>query len=298
MTAPGSLRWYVLSILLFALSLLAKAAFVPLPLVLAVLIWWRFGRIPRREWVRLSIMLLVSICFSIVTIYFQAHHVEQIGNDAGPILTRIVRAGWAAWFYLYKMLVPIGLSPIYPRWKVNAMNPAHCLPLVALVGALLATWATRKRGALALMVAGLLLLAPVMGLANLSFFRFSYVADQWTYPALVAFSIAVAFAISRLPQAAQIPVGVAIVLILLPLTWQRASKYHDTLALWEDAARKNSTSYAIYNNLAWAYIDAGRSDDALAAAQRAAQLAPDEPDVQQTLEAATRRVQIERTPLR
>src|SRR5690242_21010042 len=37
-------------------------------------------------------------------------------------------------------------------------------------------------------LAGLLLLAPVVGLANSSFFRLSYVADHWTYPALMVFA--------------------------------------------------------------------------------------------------------------
>jgi hypothetical protein len=284
---------YFLALLLFALSLLSKAAFVGLPLALLVMIWWRFGRVPRREWIRLSPMVALSIGFSAVAISFQARHVAQIGNDAGSMLVRIVRSGWAVWFYLWKMVVPVGLTPIYPRWSVDPTNPFHWIPLIALIGAFVAIFFSRRRDWIAMTLIGLLLLAPVVGLANSSFFRLSYVADHWTYPALMVFAVAVGYLVSRLPRRAQTPLALAILLILLPLSWRRAAAYHDTLSLWEDAVRKNPTSYAIYNNLAWAYMEAGDVSDALVAAQHAAELAPNEPDVQQTLIAAKRRAEAE-----
>lgn len=282
---------YVLALLLFALSLLAKAAFVGLPLILLVMIWWRLGRVPKREAVRLAPMLALSIVFSITAIWFQARHVAQIGNNAGPVVVRILRAGWAVWFYLWKMIAPVGLTPIYPRWDIDPTKPLHWLPLIALVAVIGAILLSRRRAWIAMMLAGLLLLAPIIGLANSSFFRLSYVADHWTYPALMVFAVAVGCIIAKLPRATQMPAAIAIVLILLPLTWRRAAAYHDTLALWQDAVRKNPSSYAIYTNLAWAYVDANELPQALEAAERAAQLAPDEPEVQQTLAAVRRRAE-------
>ncbi len=284
---------YILALLLFALSLLAKAAFVGLPLILLVMIWWRLGRVPKREVIRLAPMLALSIVFSITAIWFQARHVAQIGNDAGPILIRVVRAGWAAWFYLWKMIAPIRLTPIYPRWRVDPTNPLHWLPLIALIAVIAAILMSRRRGWIVMMLAGLLLLAPIIGLANSSFFRLSYVADHWTYPALMVFAVAVGCALARSPRKTQTSVAIVAVVILLPLTWRRAAVYHDTLSLWEDAVRKNPTSYAIYTNLAWAYVDANELPQALIAAEHAAQLAPDEPDVQQTLAAVRRRAEAE-----
>ena len=143
----------------------------------------------------------------------------------------------------------------------------------------------RNRGVKAIVLSGLLLLAPIMGFANLSFFRLSYVADHWTYPALMVFSVALAYAVARLPRRMRLPLSAALLLILCSLTWQRAGKYHDTLSLWEDAARKNQTSYAIFTNLAWAYLDAHRVSEARVAAERAAELEPQDENVRQTLAA-------------
>jgi tetratricopeptide (TPR) repeat protein len=188
---------------------------------------------------------------------------------------------------------------------VDPARPLHWAPLVALVIVVIAIVLSRRRGAIALLVIGLLLLAPTIGLANSSFFRLSYVADHWTYPALMVFAIGVAWVIERATLAlshsgTEVPLPdrpwhfsatvVVLILVLASLTWRRSRAYHDTLSLWQDAASKVQNNYAIYNNLAWAYLDAGRANEALTAAERAAQLAPDEPEVQQTLSAARLRV--------
>ena len=58
---PGRPLAYYVALILLTLSLLAKAAFVPVPLILAVMIWWRFGRIPSRQWFRLIPMFSISL---------------------------------------------------------------------------------------------------------------------------------------------------------------------------------------------------------------------------------------------
>jgi hypothetical protein len=296
---------YTLALFHFALSLLAKPSFVALPLILLIMIWWRFGRVSRRQIAQLIPMFIVAIASAVVAIWFQARHVEQIGNDAGPIITRIARAGWAVWFYLGKMIAPVHLSPIYPRWAVDPTRPLHWAPLAALIVVVVGIALARRRGLIALVLIGLLLLAPIVGLANSSFFRLSYVADHWTYPALMVFALAVAWVIERIafgtsrsgtevpPPARQWHLSATVLVIALALaslTWRRSRAYHDTLSLWQDAASKVQNNYAIYNNLAWACLDAGRAHEALTAAERAAQLAPDEPEVRQTLTAARLRV--------
>jgi hypothetical protein len=305
---------YTLALFLFALSLLAKPSFVALPLILLIMIWWRFGRVSRRQIAQLIPMFIVAIASAVVAIWFQARHVEQIGNDAGPIITRIARAGWAVWFYLGKMIAPVHLSPIYPRWAVDPSRPLHWAPLAALIVVVVGIALARRRGLIALVLIGLLLLAPIVGLANSSFFRLSYVADHWTYPALMVFALAVAWVIERVMRrdshsGTQLPLParqwhfrlrraqssratvLAFILVLASLTWSRSRAYHDTLSLWQDAASTVQNNYAIYNNLAWAYLDAGLVNEAVSTAERAAQLAPDEPEVQQTLASARQRLQ-------
>ena len=44
------------------------------------------------------------------------------------MLTRIVRSGWICWFYVFKMLAPIGLTPIYPRWTIDPTRAGSGYP--------------------------------------------------------------------------------------------------------------------------------------------------------------------------
>jgi tetratricopeptide (TPR) repeat protein len=187
----GTRRWYVLALVGFVLALFSKTAAAPLPLVLLGLAWWRKGRIERADAERALPFFAIAVAIGLLSVWFQIH--QAIGSDVvlvshGGFPARLAAAGWAVWFYLYKAVLPLNLSFIYPRWHIEPFRLWSYLPLLLLLGALLICWRFAGRWGrglffgLAYFVA---LLMPVVGFVSIYFMRYSLVADHWQYFAII-----------------------------------------------------------------------------------------------------------------
>src|SRR5207237_8355496 len=99
------------------------------------------------------------------------------------ILQRLLVAGRAFWFYLGKIFWPSNLCFMYPRWKVNSGEWwQYLLPIAALfVVAVAWRLRTRWRAPLAGLLFFVATTVPLLGFFNVSFFRFSFVADHFHY---------------------------------------------------------------------------------------------------------------------
>jgi len=103
------------------------------PLFLAVA-WWRRGSISGRDIARSLPFFVLALVFGAVSLWFQ--YTKAIAGDivrTDGFLSRLAGAGWAFWFYLYKCIVPLNLSFVYPRWHPVAMSAPVYLPFLALL---------------------------------------------------------------------------------------------------------------------------------------------------------------------
>ena len=250
---------YLLSLGLFLLALLAKTSVVMLPAVLLGCAWWRRGRVARRDLVRVLPFAAVAAALGLVTIWYQYH------NAIGPhvvrsegLASRAVTAGWAAWFYLYKALLPLKLCFVYPRWTaaVSLLAVVPGLLFLAMLF-LFARFGPKGWGRPFLFALGyfLVTLLPVLGFVDISFMYYSLVADRWQYTALVGVVALAAGLSARLLErpggtrkAATAAAG-ALVLACAALTFGQTHIYHDQEALWRDTAAKNPTAWIAYTNL-------------------------------------------------
>jgi protein O-mannosyl-transferase len=287
--------WYWLSLGTFMLALLSKTAVAPLPLVLLGLAWWRQGKVTRRDVWRSVPFFAASLVLGLITIWFERHHTSfEVAVRDESFWSRLAGAGWAVWFYLYKAVLPLNLTLIYPRWQINPAQALAYVPGVLVVGGLLLLWWKRERwGRHWLFVAGyyVLMLLPVLGFVNIGFLSFSLVADHWQYFAIVA-PIAMAAAVfaskfkvqgSRFNGSIRhslSPLGFVLAAMLLGtlggLSWRQSGFYANAQALWQGVLNVNPGCGPAHYNLGVVLLQKGSMDEAMGQFQEALQIKPDD----------------------
>src|SRR4029450_6492985 len=194
-TSGGSSSAFALSLLFFVRATVSKPSVVMLPVVLALCIWWRRGRIYWRDVAVLAPFVLISALASIWTILEQKFHAGAIGDEwAQTWPDRLIIAGRAIWFYVAKLAWPHPLIFIYPRWEINSSQLIAYLPLVAALAALGVLWFVHSkwspgrrslgeggRAALFVTAYSVVSLFPVLGFFSVYFFRYSFVSDHFQY---------------------------------------------------------------------------------------------------------------------
>jgi len=220
--SPRRRSWYALSLVLYAAALLCKTVVVTTPAVLGVLLWWKNGRLERRQLLALVPFLAIGLPLALVTIWVEREHVgaRGVGFDLGP-LDRVLIAGRAVWFYLGKLAWPHPLGFVYPRWDVDprALGQwAYPIGVAALAAALFLARGRIGRGPLAALLLFVGILFPALGFFDVYPHLFSFVADHYQYHASLA-PIALAAAgaaigLARAAPSAQIAGGAALVAAL------------------------------------------------------------------------------------
>jgi tetratricopeptide (TPR) repeat protein len=281
----GRRSFYVLALVTFLLALLAKTSVVMMPLVLLVLAWWRRASISRVDIRRVIPFVMMSFALGLVTVYYQYH--SAIGDQVvrpGGFLSRLAGSGWCIWFYLYKALLPLRLSVIYPLWNVDARQPLAWLPLLGMMSVVGLAWRYRYswgRPLLVMMTYFVLMLLPVLGFFNMSFYRLSLVADHLQYVAVIGPIALVVGALAVLGRRSVVGkrigmTGACFALALLSiLTWQRAGVYGSQYTLWQDTVRKNPEAWIAYIHLGIALGADDRLEEAVQHFGQALKLKPD-----------------------
>jgi tetratricopeptide (TPR) repeat protein len=279
--APGRWRFYVLSLALFCAALLSKTATVTLPAALLLVLWWKRGRLRPADVYPVVPMFLLAMAMGLLTLRIETTR----GGASGDLwdlswIERFLVAGRALGFYATKLIWPLGLSFNYERWAIDAgvwRQYLHPLIVVALLAGL---WSSRKRlgrGPLvaALFFAGTLL--PTLGFFNVYFFRYSYVADHFLYPAsLGPIALAAAGAARLAPRLgkASAIVGGIVLMLLFGLSWNRSRAFESMETICLDVLHKNPSSWLANNNLGDIYMKRGELEDAVAHFEKALASAP------------------------
>lgn len=282
--APPARRWgaYSAALLLFAASLLTKPALVALPVVLLLVVWWKRGRIGRGDLVTVTPFAVLSLAMAWVTVAAE----RQFSGASGAewrlsLLDRVLVAGRALWFYAGKVVRPVGLLSIYPRWETSGAGWTALFPLAAaaLVAALWFFRARFGRGPLVAVASFAVLLAPTLGFFPVSYHLYSFVADHFAYhaaPAVIALGVAaVAPLATRLASAAAVRTAVAILLVALgALSFSHTRTFSSEEARCRATIASNPAAWLAYNNLGAALAARGKPAEAIPHYREALRLRP------------------------
>jgi tetratricopeptide (TPR) repeat protein len=291
-------RFYVLSLLFFALSLMCKPMLVTLPFVLLLLDYWPLRRfqLPRlwtldsRLWTSppppsatppLRLLLeklpfaVLSLAASALAVWAQ-HSVQALGTE--PLSLRLENVAVSYATYVGKMFWPVNLAVFYPYPASIPMWQAGGAALV--LGAI--SWAV-IRGMTQRRYLGvgwfwfLGTLVPVIGLVQVGM---QGLADRYTYIPYIGLAVMVSWGLADLAAAwprGRVALASVAALALggcLATTWSQAKYWRDSTALYERALQVTSDNYMAHDNLGNTFLDEGKVDAAVQQFQEVIRLTP------------------------
>src|SRR6266571_5320315 len=239
---------YWLSVAVFVCALLSKSMVVNLPVVLLILDvyplrrlggfvgWW--SEPARRIYVEKIPFVLLAAAASAVAVMAQLSKSAMISVAHLSALGRLAVSAYGLSFYLWKMVVPLNLSPLYMRPPtVDPEAPPFILSygLVLAITAIVLALRRRIPGLPAAWAAYVVVLLPVLGIFQSGS---QIAADRYTYLAGLGWAILAGAGLlscwSRLPSLF-IGLAVFIPVSLGTLTWNQVNDWHDSKTLWAHA---------------------------------------------------------------
>ncbi|MEE9122805.1 MAG: tetratricopeptide repeat protein [Syntrophobacteria bacterium] len=295
-SGKSSRSWgfYAFSLFLFLCALLSKTVTCSLPAAILLVLWWKRGRICRRDILTLIPYFVVGALFGLTTVWLEKYQVGAYGGEwALSFLDRCLVAGRALWFYAGKLLWPHSLTFIYPRWHIEAgvwwqyLFPATALAVISIL------WVMRRRIGKGPFVAVAFFagtLVPALGFFDVYPMRFSFVADHFQYLAsigLIALAAASMTAFLGRLGPRQSTIGFVVCMAVLfffgVLVWKQSTIYGDAETLYRDTISKNPHAWMAHYNLGVLLVNSGRSDEVMAHFSEALRLQPDDADAHYNL---------------
>ena len=289
--------WYWLSVALFVCALLSKSMVVNLPVVLLILDvyplrrlggasgWW--SEPARRVYVEKIPFVLLAAAASAIAVIAQLSTRATVPLAHLSVPGRLAVSAYGLSFYLWKMVVPVNLSPLYELPRALSLGATAFLLSYGLVLAITAiVLALRRRvpGLPAAWLAYVVILLPVLGIFQSGP---QIAADRYTYLAGLGWAILAGAGLLSCWRTSRswktgiqttLPIaGVALCLVvgLGVLTWNQAQVWRDTERLWTHALSIDHNASIARYNLGNVLYEQGKLTEAIEHYQRALRIQPD-----------------------
>ncbi|MHC4402386.1 MAG: tetratricopeptide repeat protein, partial [Planctomycetota bacterium] len=189
------------------------------------------------------------------------------------LIERSLIAGRVMWFYAGKVVLPLNLAFIYPRWTIDSGAWWQYLIAVSAAAVPIAFWRFRQRlgrGPLAAVLFYGLMLAPASGIFNFYFQRYSFVADHLQYLASLGILVLIAAGTSHLAHRERTRMDsgwtaamLAVLTLLGMLAAVQQFAYQNLKTLWLTTLAKNPAAILARVNLGAILLEEGNASDAL-----------------------------------
>ncbi len=276
---PSAVR-YLLTLLVFALGLMAKPMLVTLPFVFLLLDYWPLERkISWRLLVEKIPFIVLSVASSVIAFIVQQSGRVVISFDRFPLKFRIGNVFISYVRYMEKLFLPAGLAAFYPHplENVSVLYAVISAILLLAVTILVLRFAQNHRYLVTGWFWYLGTLVPVIGFVQVGSQAY---ADRYTYITLTGLFIIIAWGMSELLAKwiyRKIILGSSMVILLTALgicAHRQTSYWKNSLALFSHAIEVTQNNYMAYNNRGNAYARSGRYPEAIDAYKQAVQIKP------------------------
>jgi protein O-mannosyl-transferase len=262
----SSIRKYLLVVVLFTLSLMAKTMWVTFPFLLLLLdIWplrrWNLwaidssapqvlqpaGLVRRQIFLEKVPLLAIAAIFSIIAMLSQREGRAVIALADFPIGARIGNITVGYTLYLAKLIFPLRLAFLYPL-REHSISTVACSALVLLF-ITITTVGYRHRYP-ALLIGWLWFLGtliPVIGIVQIGW---QTIADRYSYLPSVGIFIMIAWSVpAHLPsfwRRSSIAFASVFLALLIVKTWRQVSYWKDTSTLYLHAVQVTRHNFIVH----------------------------------------------------
>lgn len=261
---------YMLSLVFFVASLLAKQVSVTLPVILLLLDWYLL-RGQNRGRVQLLIekipFFFVALSVTVTTIYFAATGSKLISAHEMPLYVRVLVSGNAIFEYCRLSIFPMGISPY---WVLPKPLPyAYLFKTVAVCAVTLFSLRNMRcnRGRVATWIGFIVLVSPVLAFVQAG--DDIALAARYTYLPSIAFALAVSLWLGVQmrggPIAASVLTGVTALFLAgsTYCTHRLIGVWNDTGTFWSRVIEVSPAGRAFGDRGVY-YLIKGRSSEAVA----------------------------------
>jgi tetratricopeptide (TPR) repeat protein len=246
--------YIIISFSLFVLSLLSKgqATSFAVTLIAVDYLWKR--KINTKLIVEKIVFVLLALLFGLIAV--KAQHEGQAVHAIAEytLLERLMIASYGFTQYLWRLVIPVSLSAIYPYPYLKGEFPGYWwLSLITPVIVILLLILTIKKSRMVafcimFFVVNIGLLLQIIPVGS------AIIADRYAYVPSVAFFLLIGFGYvlvltkkPALKPALNITLAVYI-LGLSYLTFERTKVWKDSVTLWDDVIKKYKIAVIAYNN--------------------------------------------------
>ncbi|HTS34504.1 MAG TPA: tetratricopeptide repeat protein [Candidatus Solibacter sp.] len=282
---------YLAMLLLFAMGLAAKPMVITLPFVLLLLDYWPLRRVGDSDsgihpasWPKLILekvpLLVLSAGSALVTMGAQQSGGAVRSVTEFSFVLRLENAICSYAMYLWKMVWPLRLAPLYPH--PGSSLAAWQVAMAVLVLITITAFVIRFRSHRCLLVGWLWFLGtlvPVIGLVQVGE---AAMADRYAYIPLIGIFIMIAFGVAESVEASKFRrqlaiTGGMILLALAVLSWRQIGYWRNSVELWTHALAVTQNNFVAEDNLGGALILEDKEEEAHAHFEAAARINPHDP---------------------
>lgn len=245
-------KYYIYTLLFFVLSVLSKPSAICFPLVLLLVDYLLKTKLDFKSLLINKIpFFLLAAAFGFATIYTRTEDKFINQNHAYAIHERIGYAGYAILQYIYKFLIPVNLSVIYPYPQDKLMSLIIGYVLIGLLAFMIYKLYQAKQKVL---LFGLLFFIANL-LLVLQFIPFGEVltADRYMYLPMIGVALVLVSIIPLKGNHLKIS-GIVLMLIFGSFTFMRASVWKNSISLYSDIIKKYPHSFVALNSLGAEYM--------------------------------------------
>jgi protein O-mannosyl-transferase len=278
---------------LFAAGLASKPMVITLPFVLLLLDYWPLRRVrgadasedaPTLPWRRLVLeklpLLALSAASAVITMQAQQAGGAVRSTAQFSLAVRLENAIYAYAMYLWKMVWPARLAPMYPHPGDSLAAWRVCVAAIVLIA--ISAMVVKFRAHRYLVVGWLWFLGtlvPVIGLVQVGE---AAMADRYAYIPLIGIFLMVGFGAADFMDGRKLGLwsvapAVVVLVALSAVTYRQIGYWESNYDLWAHTLAVTEGNFVAEDNLGGALILEGKAEEAHTHFEAAARINPKDP---------------------